>query len=44
MANKLDTGDLFPSMTLKLAGGGSLTIPDDINASYAIVIFYRGHW
>ena len=44
MANKLDTGDRFPSMTLTLVGGDSLTIPDDTNASYTIVIFYRGHW
>jgi len=44
MAKKLDTGDQFPSMTLTLAGGETLTIPDDINASYAIVLFYRGHW
>ena len=44
MANKLDTGDMFPVMTLRLVGGGTLTLPADINASYAIVLFYRGHW
>jgi len=44
MPTKLDTGDQFPSMTLTVVGGETLTIPDDINASYAIVLFYRGHW
>lgn len=44
MAKKLDTGDPFPSMTLALVGGTALTVPDEINASYAILLFYRGHW
>ena len=44
MAQKLDTGDAFPSMTLTLAGGETVTIPEDIKAGYAILLFYRGHW
>jgi peroxiredoxin len=44
MADKLDTGDRFPRMTLNLVGGGSLTLPDDLAAKYTVILFYRGHW
>ena len=44
MANKLDAGARFPSMELALVGGGTLTLPDDIDAPYQVVLFYRGHW
>jgi len=44
MAKKLDAGDPFPKMTLNLLEGGSLTIPDDIDSKYLVVLFYRGHW
>jgi len=44
MAEKLNLLDRFPSMTLSLAGGGSVTLPDEIETPYAIVLFYRGHW
>jgi hypothetical protein len=41
---KLDLLDTFPALTLNLAGGGRLTLPEDLTTSYAIVLFYRGHW
>jgi len=44
MGEKLNLLDTFPSMTLSLAGGGTLTLPDDISTTYGIVLFYRGHW
>ena len=44
MANKLIEGDAFPSITLNLVGGGTLTIPDDMDSKYLVVLFYRGHW
>jgi len=44
MPNQLDLLDIFPSITLSLAGGGTLTIPDEIETPYAILLFYRGHW
>lgn len=44
MAAKLDSGDSFPSTTLQLAGGGSVTLPDDLQTEYGVVLFYRGHW
>ncbi len=44
MAEKLNLGDTFPSLTLDTVGGGRLTLPDDISTDFAIVLFYRGHW
>ena len=44
MADKLNTGDTFPSLALKVAGGGTLTVPDDLDSQYKVILFYRGHW
>lgn len=44
MTAKLDTGDLFPKLTLQLVGGKSLSVPDDLDAKYKVILFYRGHW
>ena len=44
MPDKLNTGDVFPSMTLNLVGGGTLTVPDDLDSKYKVILFYRGHW
>ena len=44
MAEKLNTGDRFPRLTLDLVGGGRLTVPDDLDAKYKVILFYRGHW
>ncbi len=44
MAQKLDAGDRFPDMTLTLAGGGSVTLPDGLDSDYNVILFYRGHW
>ena len=44
MANKLYAGDVFPSLTIDIVGGGSMRIPEDMDAKYKIIMFYRGHW
>jgi peroxiredoxin len=44
MATKLNTGDTFPRMTLKLTDGSQLALPDGRDTKYKIVLFYRGHW
>ncbi len=44
MAEKLNLGDTFPSLTLNLVGGGTATVPEANGAKYNIVLFYRGHW
>jgi peroxiredoxin len=44
MAAKLNTGDAFPKLTLNLADGGRLELPDGLDARYKVILFYRGHW
>ena len=41
---RLDSGHRFPSITLALTGGGTLTLPDDWAGHAGAVLFYRGHW
>jgi hypothetical protein len=40
----LDTGDLFPEMSLQVLGGGEARVPGEYAGHWAIVLFYRGHW
>ena len=44
MSNKLTTGDVFPSLTMSVVGGGTMTVPDDLEGKYKVILFYRGHW
>ena len=44
MPNFLSPGDTFPPISLKIAGGGSFSLPDDLKTPMTIVLFYRGHW
>ena len=44
MAEKLDTGAVFPKLTLNLVDGGTINVPDDVEARYKVILFYRGHW
>ena len=44
MDAKLQQGDRFPSLTLKLVGGGTMRVPEEISTRYLALLFYRGHW
>ena len=44
MGEKLQQGDRFPSIKLKLVSGGTVTIPDDMSSRYVALLFYRGSW
>ena len=44
MAQKLQQGDHFPSLTLRLTTGDSVLIPDQMLSRYVALLFYRGHW
>ena len=44
MAAQLYTGELFPGLDLRLAGGGGMKLPGGIDSRFLIAIFYRGHW
>ena len=41
---KLQQGEKLPSITLKLIGGDTLTLPDDMPSRYLALLFYRAHW
>ncbi len=44
MAEKLNSGDTFPKLTLNVVDGGKLELPDGLDAKYKVILFYRGHW
>ena len=44
MGTKLNMMDQFPDVTLTSTAGDEIRLPEDISSSYAIVLFYRGHW
>jgi len=44
MAEKLNTGEMFPSMTINLVDGSTLDLPGGIESKYKVLLFYRGHW
>ena len=44
MGTKLQQGDRFPALTLKLVQGGTMRLPDEMPTRYAAILFYRGHW
>ncbi len=44
MSDKLGIGAIFPEMKIDLVDGGSIDLPQGINAKYRVVLFYRGHW
>lgn len=44
MATKLNTGDPFPQLTLKLTDGRTLELPGGMDGRYKVILFYRGHW
>ena len=44
MGQKLQQGDRFPSITLSLTSGESVTLPREMPGRYAALLFYRGHW
>ena len=44
MTEKLVSGSVFPSLSLKIASGDDLHLPEDLNTPLTILLFYRGHW
>jgi peroxiredoxin len=40
----LKRGDEFPQLTLTLPAGRTVTVPDEVAGSFAVVLFFRGSW
>lgn len=41
---RLENGDRLPSLTAPVVDDGEMTLPDDLAGSWALIVFYRGHW
>lgn len=44
MTEKLNEGDTFPTMRLTLTDGRQVTLPDDLDKDFTVVLFFRGQW
>jgi len=44
LADQLAPGAEFPELALNIAGGEKMSLPGDLNSTYSIILFYRGHW
>ncbi len=44
MSDRFGIGDTLPTVTVDLVGGGTLDLPEGLDSSYRVVLFYRGHW
>lgn len=42
--NRLENGDPLPSLTAATVRGGEMTLPDDLEGDWGVVVFYRGHF
>jgi peroxiredoxin len=40
----LHSGDAFPALSLQLAGGETLALPDALGGHYGVVLLFRGAW
>ncbi len=40
----LHPGDRFPTLTVALPGGETLSLPDALAGGFGVVLFYRGAW
>ena len=44
MAEKLSIGSTFPSFPLALVDGRTVTLPEDLDGRFRVILFYRVHW
>ena len=41
---RLQNGQTFPAFDVPAVGGGTISIPQTLQGSYGVVLFYRGSW
>jgi peroxiredoxin len=44
MTDLLHPGDAFPALTATLPGGTTVSLPEALEGSFGVVLFYRGSW
>ncbi len=42
--NQIVPTDPFPTITGTAPDGETVTLPDDTDGSWSVLLFYRGHW
>ena len=42
--NLLNPGDKLPAIELTTVSRGTLSLPEVLESTYNILLFYRGHW
>ena len=40
----LDSGDMFPALSMDTVAHGRLTLPDAFGGAWGVVLVYRAHW
>lgn len=43
-AMRLDPGDRFPTVSAPTVEHGDLTLPDDLQHEWNVILYYRGHF
>ncbi len=41
---RLQNGQTFPGLEIPAVGGGTISLPDDLEGSFGVVLIYRGSW
>ena len=41
-ARRLDTGDSFPQLTVRMLGGDTVNLPEDVEGRWCVVLFKLG--
>ena len=41
---RLQNGQRFPTIEVTTLAGEVLTLPDDLEGKWGVLLFYRGHW
>ena len=44
MPHKFIQGDKLPKVTFNLRDGRTITLPDEMQGRYLVLLFYRGNW
>jgi peroxiredoxin len=42
--NRLQNGQVFPSLDIRLVGGNAIQIPQSLQGVYGVILIYRGAW
>lgn len=41
---RVENGERMPTVRADRVDGDPMTLPDDLEGRWALVVFYRGHW